>query len=265
MQHKMSRKEIFEYWQQRSVEQAAKGVVQIPHSPLYSWKTKVVQELIYRFLPEKGWFLKCDLWNEGMLEKSWFDLKIPPHKDGLNFVGVDIAKFVCRSAKKNAPSISVVNADLNHLPFRSSVFNFVLDLSTLDHVSEEEVSVILNEIKRILNGMLFTIFHQQKRLQKITALYRILLNRGKEDLSWWFKISYFFNVDWMRRGLVKLGFKLKLQRPLNIGGWCPFTYLLLKRWRGFTKVMNALESKGFPYSDWMSESWIIIANNKRTI
>jgi hypothetical protein len=266
LQHKMNHKEVFEYWQHRSVEQTAKGVVCTPHSPLYSWKTKVVQELICRFLPEKGWFLKCDLWNEAMLEKSWFDLKIPPPKDELNFVGIDIAKFVCRSAKKNAPSISVVNADLNHLPFKSSTFNFVLDLSTLDHVSEEEISIILNEIKRILNGTLFTIFHQQKRLQNITTLYHVLLNRGKkEDLSWWFKISYFFNVNWIRHGLVKLGFKLKLQRPLNIGGWCPFTNLLLKRCRGFKKVMNAFESKGFPYSEWMSEYWIIIANNKRTI
>jgi hypothetical protein len=262
----MSRKEVVEYWQQRSVRQAAKGVVHIPYSLLYSWKTKVVQELIYHFLPEKGWFLKCDLWNEAMLEGSWFDLKTPPHKNGLNFVGIDVAKFVCRSAKKNAPSISVVNADLNHLPFRSSAFNFVLDLSTLDHFSTEEVCVILNEFNRILNGTLFTIFHLQKRLHTINNLYHILLNHGKkEDLSWKFKISYSFNIDWVRRGLVTLGFRLKFQRPLNIGVWFPFTYRLLKIWRGFIKVINAFESKGFPYSDWMSEYWIIIANNKRTI
>lgn len=263
MQHKKSRKEEFAYWQRKSVELAAERAVRVAYSPLHAWKTKVVHGLIHQFLQEKGWFLKCDLWNEAMLEGSWFDLRTPPQKHGLNFVGIDIVKLVCKRAKKNAPSISVVNGDLNHLPFRSSAFNFILDLSTLDHVSVDEVRTILNEFKRVLNGTLLTIFRQEKRLHIVADSYHVLWKCvKKEDLSYVFEISYLFNVDWMRRGLAKLGFRLHFQRPLNIGAWFPFTYRLLRLWRGFTNVMNALECKGFPYSDWLSEYWVIVANKK---
>ena len=267
MQHKKSRKEVFAYWQRRSVELAAERAERFADNPLYAWMMKVVQELIYRFLPEKGWFLKCDLWNEGILEDSWFDLRTPPCKYGLNFVGIDIAKPVCRRTKKNAPSISVVNADLNHLPFKSSAFNFVLDLSTLDHVSVDEVCTILNEFRRVLSGTLLTIFHQEKRLHIIKDIYHALWKYvKKEDLSSPFFIDSFLSVDWMRRGLTKLGFRLQFQRPLNIGAWFPFTHSVLKRCarekERFINVMNALECKVFPYSDWLSEYWVIVANKK---
>jgi hypothetical protein len=77
-----------------------------------------------------------------------------------------------------------------------------------------------------------------------------------------FRLSYFFKVDWIRRGLEKLGFNIQLQRPFNISAWFPFIFRVLNLWRGFTRVMDALERKGFPFSEWLAEYWVIVASMK---
>jgi len=256
----MNRKEVYAYWNRRGHE-----VGYTPHtirrSVLYVWKTNVVYALVRQHLPLCGWLLKLDLWNEGLLKDSWFDLQHCPSNDALELVGVDLGKSICHYAKERATRIHVVHADLNYLPFRARAFSFVLDLSTLDHVAPEEVSTIFNEVRRILNGVFLTIFHQEERVQRIMQwYYRLWRHVAHEERGALFRIKYFFNVAWVREGLKRLGFAVLSERPFNVGAWFPFYNSVLKRWGKLADIVNQIELQGFPFSSWLSAYWVIVAH-----
>ncbi len=123
--------------------------------------------------------LKADLWNEALGGAR--DVAGHFHETlGLRFVGIDIALEVCTRAR--VPSVSVVQADIRALPFRSGSFDAVLDLSTLDHLPEAGAAQAIAEYRRALHagGVLLLVFWQRSFLvARKLALKRLLGRREK--------------------------------------------------------------------------------------
>jgi SAM-dependent methyltransferase len=125
--------------------------------------------------------LKTDLWNEVLGGAR--DIAGHFHeKDGLRFVGVDLDLGVCARARSRVRAVGVVGADIRALPFRTGSFDAVLDLSTLDHLSESGAALAVDEYRRVLRGggVLLLIFWQRNALMTLRLLLKRLLGRREK-------------------------------------------------------------------------------------
>lgn len=75
----------------------------------------------------------------------------------LSVTGLDKYKDAIRYAKKTHPEIHFVTGDAHKLPFKSSMFDYVMAVETLEHLHEPEKA--LSEIYRVLkrNGTLIIV------------------------------------------------------------------------------------------------------------
>jgi len=127
--------------------------------------------------------LKTDLWNEILGGPR----DIAGHfqgRQGCQFIGVDVVRQVCVEAHSRLPAVRVVQADIRSLPFRAGSFDAVLDLSTLDHLPNAEVTRTIDEYRRVLRngGVLLVIFWQRSLLMRQRLwLKRLLGRREKPD------------------------------------------------------------------------------------
>jgi hypothetical protein len=87
--------------------------------------------------------LKTDLHNE--VNDSFFFFG-SGHED-ITFVEID--KELCDKAKKLFPSVKIENGDIRKLKFEDNSFDFIADLSTIDHVMEYQI--VLDGYKRIFS------------------------------------------------------------------------------------------------------------------
>lgn len=103
--------------------------------------------------------LKVDLWNEA-IEYERDILGRYQNRDNFHLYGIDISATVCSLAKNRLANVHIAQCDVRRLPFRDNCFSIVLDLSTLDHVAEHEVSNVIQEYRRVLKkeGVLVLIF-----------------------------------------------------------------------------------------------------------
>ena len=103
--------------------------------------------------------LKTDLWNESV-EYQRDILGQYQDCENFNLYGVDISQVVCSHAKPRIKKIHITQGSIRNLPFRNDSFDILLDLSTLDHVPEDQVVDVLQEYNRVLkkDGILVLIF-----------------------------------------------------------------------------------------------------------
>lgn len=162
--------------------------------------------------------LKADLWNEG-IETSRDILGHIKSLKTFDFYGIDISPFICLRAKSRISNLQVVVGDIRSLPFRNNSFDVLLDLSTLDHVPENEVVKVLDEYVRILRGegILSLIFwyknFYRKYIQKVRdtiTQYYFSLRFLRNEISRRFHIisEYYINLQ-----IPKLGFILDRLLP----------------------------------------------------
>ena len=103
--------------------------------------------------------LKTDLWNEGV-EYQRDILGRYQNRKNFNLYGIDISPVVCSHARSKIKNIYVIQGDIRNLPFKNNSFDILLDLSTLDHIPENQIIDVLQEYKRVLkkDGILVLIF-----------------------------------------------------------------------------------------------------------
>jgi SAM-dependent methyltransferase len=103
--------------------------------------------------------LKTDLWNEGVsVDRAVLGSLIKSDF----MVACELSKVTCVKAHRLFNVVLVAQGDIRKLPFGDGSFNFVLDNSTIDHVSNVDAVKVIAEYKRLLrdNGVLVLIFAQ---------------------------------------------------------------------------------------------------------
>ena len=124
--------------------------------------------------------LKTDLWNEGIRTDREVMSGYQDNKR-FNLYGIDVSRLTCYSAQEKNKKINIIRGSIRSLPFRDSYFDVVLDLSTLDHVPENEVSGVIQGYKQVLkkDGILILIFWYPSVLQRLVSKLGKLTNQDQ--------------------------------------------------------------------------------------
>jgi len=114
--------------------------------------------------------LKTDLWNE-VVEHRGDSISKYQNKENFRLHGIDISKVVCFQARSKVKNVRIIQAIIENLPFKGNFFDLILDLSTLDHISETKALGVLQEYRRVLNknGILVLVFSIAARFRHIRA------------------------------------------------------------------------------------------------
>jgi SAM-dependent methyltransferase len=125
--------------------------------------------------------LKTDLWNESLGGPRDVAGAIQGTRD-YRFFGVDLAYSICARARSRVAQVAVVQADIRALPFRTGLFDAVLDLSTLDHLPEIEAAATIGGYQRLLRrgGVLLLIFWQDTIAMRARRWFKALLGRREK-------------------------------------------------------------------------------------
>lgn len=152
--------------------------------------------LKYVNLKSKTNILKTDLWNEGIEYQRDILGKYQSYEN-FNLYGIDISHIVCSCAKSRVKKIHVACGDIRNLPFKDNSFDMILDLSTLDHIPENQVMDVLQEYKRVLkkDGILVLIFWYNSLLVKV----RRYIKRERESNT-----QYYFSLKSIKNNVKDL-------------------------------------------------------------
>ena len=103
--------------------------------------------------------LKVDLWNEA-IEHERDIIGRYQNRENFHLHGIDISGTVCSLARIRLANVHIAQCDVRRLPFSDNCFSIILDLSTLDHIAEHEVSNVIQEYRRVLKkeGVLVLVF-----------------------------------------------------------------------------------------------------------
>lgn len=135
--------------------------------------------------------LKVDGWNEG-IRRGVFDLRSYDYE---KFIIVDISNIVLKRARSKHKNISFVMSDIRKLPIRKESIDFILDISTSDHLHFNYFSNIIDGYVWTLRkgGEMIIIFNKYNLFGKvIVKLRRIIKYRevNKQFIrSYWFKVK----------------------------------------------------------------------------
>lgn len=134
--------------------------------------------------------LKTDLWNE-CLGGSRDILGHLDARGSSRLFGLDISHAVCAGGRSRVPGAHVVQADITALPFRTGSLDAVVDLSTLDHLSEAGVAQAIGEYRRVLRdrGVLLVVFWQRNLMVRLRLLCKRLLGRGEKADQQYFALG----------------------------------------------------------------------------
>ena len=100
-------------------------------------------------------------------------------------IGVDISKASLKKARK--VYTHVVLADLNRLPFKDNIFDYVMSIDVLGHIPIPQKDKCLSEIKRVMKDTAVTVHYIEADSQNL------LTKKFKEYKSLYFK--YFIEQD----------------------------------------------------------------------
>lgn len=103
--------------------------------------------------------LKTDLWNESVSVER----EVLAYYAGSVQVGTDLSSVVCRGAYGRNGRLLISQGDIRSLPFKDGSFDVILDISTIDHVSESDAVKVIAEYSRLLTvgGTLFLMYAQK--------------------------------------------------------------------------------------------------------
>jgi|YNPNPStandDraft_1061719.scaffolds.fasta_scaffold67392_1 SAM-dependent methyltransferase len=123
--------------------------------------------------------LKTDLWNEAVYKNGSILREIFFKDKKIELFGIDISEKICQRAKKIDNSIKISKGDIRSLPFSGEFFDVVLDLSTIDHIPEENVSRAINEYRRVLKkkGLLLLVFWQRDLFLRFLNLMSLWIRK----------------------------------------------------------------------------------------
>jgi SAM-dependent methyltransferase len=123
--------------------------------------------------------LKTDIWDI-VVEEERSLYEILPHALREMLTMMDLSGPLTFLAKRKFPEHSVVQADIKKQPFRNSVFDVVLDCSTIDHLDEKHVGAALDEYLRILSdgGLLVLVYTRNSFPIRVASLLLRLLRKN---------------------------------------------------------------------------------------
>lgn len=122
-----------------------------------------------RSVGETKLFLKTDLWVEciGIDQLEGVDRRI-------EVCGLDISGEICQAAKPAMLGRHVINASIVNLPFRSTIFDVLVDISTTDHVPHKEASHVFSEYSRVLKPEGVLVICLDSKVSLLWEMYRKL-------------------------------------------------------------------------------------------
>ena len=143
--------------------------------------------------------LKTDLWNEGVEYQRDILGRYQNYKN-FNLYGIDISLVVCSHARSKIKNIYVIQGDIRNLPFKNNSFDILLDLSTLDHIPENQIIDVLQEYKRVLkkDGILVLIFWYNSFFIKFVKYIRKYIRRARENAT-----QYYFSLKLVKNNVKK--------------------------------------------------------------
>lgn len=135
-----------------------------------SMERERISKIIKLLIKEKGKLLDLGF-GRGYLENE-----IVKNNLDLKLFGIDISTFAVESIKKEIKG-KFIKGDVIKLPFRNNLFEIVVSLEIMEHISPSNTFKVLREIYRVLkkNGKLIISIPLNERLE-------ILINEG-ENLS----------------------------------------------------------------------------------
>jgi len=105
--------------------------------------------------------LKTDLWNEGVeCERDLFTRVSKIHIKK-RLIAVDVSPKICNLGKKKLnDKAEVVCSSVTNPPFKNQSFDFILDISTIDHLPTEQTKLVVERYRSILKdgGILLIVF-----------------------------------------------------------------------------------------------------------
>ena len=135
--------------------------------------------------------LKVDGWNEG-IRTGVFDINNYVYD---KFIIIDISDVVLKKARDNNRDINYVIANIRLLPFRNKCVNYILDISTSDHLEFKDFINIIYEYQYVLRrrGEVIIIFNKYNIFGKIVIFLRRHFKTIEDNthfvISYWFKVK----------------------------------------------------------------------------
>jgi len=107
--------------------------------------------------------LKTDLWNEGVEYDRDILTEASKIRIKKRLFAMDVSPKICSLAKKrlnNRVEVEIVCASLTNPPFKNQSFDFILDISTIDHLPAEKTNLVIKGYRSVLKdwGALLLIF-----------------------------------------------------------------------------------------------------------
>jgi len=105
--------------------------------------------------------LKTDLWNEGVEYDRDILIEASKIRIKKRLVAMDVSPKICTLAKKRLDNrVEIVCASVTNPPFKNQSFDFILDISTIDHLPTEKTNLVIKRYRSVLKdwGALLLIF-----------------------------------------------------------------------------------------------------------
>jgi SAM-dependent methyltransferase len=169
-----------DYWDEKAKISSATS--ELPPAWVYAsqyWRTKfldICKEALSIAGAEERFLriLKTDLWNEGIETRRDVigNLKDFVRSEG-QFFGIDISRYtVSKAAGSQHDYLNALQSSITALPFKGSIFNLVLDMSTIDHVEISLRKRVIQEYSRVLKpgGVIALVFDKRNLLFYLALL-----------------------------------------------------------------------------------------------
>lgn len=198
--------------------------------------------------------------------------------EGYNIIGIELSKNAVDAGLEFLDSNSIINADVEKIPFPDNTFDHIISLGVVEHIIEGP-NKALQEMYRVLKpggSIIFTVPIENilRKLKRFTGIYylehfvRYIYKRFvKKEESWLEKLpqqpkkilsalqwpfignffEYRYSYNQIRRFIQDAGFEIELEVPLDgLGGlYHEFSVKLinLDNPNNFVKFMDNIFSK----------------------
>jgi ubiquinone/menaquinone biosynthesis C-methylase UbiE len=194
-------------------------------------------------------------------------------KQGAKVTGVDIGPDLIDApnaiAKINQVNCEFQTMNLASLPFKSQIYDVVIGIAVLPHLSKSDVSKALSEIHRVLNKDGMAIFLEPVENSKLFNFIQNLFPKGTRETigyrpsilqrgAWKDYVRLLDDRDMTNRELVSEGKKHFRSVRISPYGFLPrFIGLIGKKHRQTIHRLDEVIFKMFPPLGWLSPSVLV--------
>lgn len=183
---------------------------------IYNYYLKMAQKAIDLCKSPCPNILKTDAWNEWRALPSAGGI-VKNLKTNGKFTLIEYDRDICSQIRVNYPDLNVINGDIRNLPFNNEEFDVLIDLSTIDHIPNNDVSGVINNYSQVLKkgGILLLI---------VWCSNVDNLVQGWRDKDWKPTNQYFFSEQEIKEEVSKY-FEIIEEDKFNTDNCC-YRYLV---------------------------------------